>query len=251
MHISISAFGRDLLVDAGRFAYTGQVAKKFRPYAKGTQGHNTVLIDGNGQRPDVRVIDKPLSEIHFKITPEFDYAWNSFDQYYDVDNVKHTRSMMYVREKFWVVVDRVDTDQPRKIETLWHWHPDCKVEVGKKRITSTKNESGNLKVMPVGKIKWKIMEIKGQETPEIQGWYSEEYNKFEPNVASIYTTEIRSDQTFVWLLVPFEKESIKLKAKVISQDSAGVNLRIKASNMKEWVVFIPYSDSSKATLKFN
>lgn len=251
MHISISAYGRDLLVDAGRFAYTGEVAKKFRPYAKGTQGHNTVLIDGKGQKPDIRVVDQPLSDSHFKITPEFDYAWNSFDQYYDVDNVKHTRSMMYVRENFWVVVDRVDADRPRKIETLWHWQPDCKVEVGKKRITSTKNESGNLKVMPIGKAKWKITEIKGQETPEIQGWYSEEYNKFEPNAASIYATEIKSNKTFVWLLVPFEKENVKLKAKVISQDASGVNLRIKASNKKEWVIFMPYNDSSKAQLKIN
>lgn len=51
LHLSISAFGRDLLVDAGRFAYTGEVADKFRPYAKGTQGHNSVLIDGKGQAP--------------------------------------------------------------------------------------------------------------------------------------------------------------------------------------------------------
>lgn len=51
LHLSISAFGRDLLVDAGRFAYTGEVADKFRPYAKGTQGHNSVLIDGKGQVP--------------------------------------------------------------------------------------------------------------------------------------------------------------------------------------------------------
>ena len=118
LHLSISAFGRDLLVDAGRFAYTGEVAQKFRGYAKGTQGHNSVLIDGKGQMPDTRVVDEPLSEIHWKITPEFDYAWNSFDKYFDVEGVKHNRTMMYVRDEFWVIVDKIETKIPREIKTL-------------------------------------------------------------------------------------------------------------------------------------
>src|SRR5690606_37873594 len=36
LHLSISAFGKDFLVDAGRFAYTGEVAEKFRTYARGS-----------------------------------------------------------------------------------------------------------------------------------------------------------------------------------------------------------------------
>ena len=248
MHISISAYGRDLLVDAGRFAYTGEVAQKFRSYAKGSQGHNVILIDGKGQKPDVRVIDKPLSENHFKITPAFDYAWNSFDQYYDVDNVKHTRSMMYVRERFWVVVDRIDTDEPRKIETMWHWHPECKVEVGKRSVTSTNNEKGNLKVIPVGKTKWQITEIKGQESPEIQGWYSEEYNKYEPNLVTTYSTKIKKDVTFVWLLVPFKSAEPQLKVTILSENSDGVNLRVKDHDKEEWNISIPYSNGANATL---
>ena len=50
LHLSIAAYGRDLLVDAGRFAYTGAVAEKFRGYARSTKGHNTLLIDGMGQK---------------------------------------------------------------------------------------------------------------------------------------------------------------------------------------------------------
>ncbi len=250
LHISISAYGRDLLVDAGRFAYTGAVAQKFRPYAKGTHGHNSVLIDGKGQESDIRVVDKPLSEDHWKITPEFDYAWNSFDKYYDLDNVKHNRSMMYVRDEFWVVVDKIKTNQTRKIETLWHWHPNCKVEILPDGIVSTKNVKGNLKVIPVEKPDWKIEFIKGQEEPEIQGWYCEEYNKFEPNVASIYSTIINSDETFVWLLVPSEKEAPELKAKIISKNSDEIELEITDSEKGSWEITIPFSDGKTANLEF-
>jgi len=124
LHISISAFGRDLLVDAGRFAYTGEVAEKFRYYAKGTQGHNSILIDGKGQMPDIPVTDKPLDDTHFKITPDFDYAWNSMNKFYEIEGeVKHTRTLFYVRNNFWVIVDSIKTDRPRKIDVLWHGIP--------------------------------------------------------------------------------------------------------------------------------
>ncbi len=251
LHISISAFGRDLLVDAGRFAYTGEVAKKFRRYAKGSQGHNVILIDGNGQGPGPKVITDPLSEKQFKITPEFDYAWNSFNNFIDVEGaVKHTRALFYIRGNFWIVVDKITTDKPRKIEAIWHWHPDCEVKVGGKKITYSENDNGNLKIVPVGESKWKINLIKGQEIPEIQGWYSPEYNKYEPNVASIYSTKIKSDQTFVWLLVPFESSAPDIVAKIISKNADGLDIRITETKKGEWEITVPYSNSEQAKMKY-
>lgn len=251
LHISISAFGRDLLVDAGRFAYTGEVAQKFRGYAKGTQGHNSVLIDGKGQMPDVRVVENPLSENHWKITPEFDYAWNSFDAYFDIENVKHNRSLMYVRGEFWVVVDKIETDKPRKIEILWHWHPDCTIEIEDSGIISTRNKKGNLKIVPVGKTDWKIETLEGQEQPEIRGWYSEEYNKFEPNKELVYSTKIEGNKTLVWLLIPSDKKVPELKAKIISENENGIELKISNEEKGTWQLTIPHSNSKKANLKFS
>ncbi len=251
MHISISAFGRDLLVDAGRFAYTGEVAKKFRKYARGSQGHNVILVDGKGQAPGPRLADKPLSEEHYKITDDFDYAWNSFDKFNNLAGVgKHTRSLFYVRENFWIVVDKIETDRPRTIETLWHLHPSCEIQKQKKGVLSTNNEKGNLQIIPVGKTKWEVDLVKGQETPEIQGWYSPEYNKYEPNVASIYSTEIKSDETLIWLLVPFESSAPKMKVKVISKNSEGVKIKVTSPLKGEWDVTVPYSNSENTKLIF-
>ena len=250
LHLSIAAYGKDLLVDAGRFAYTGEVARKFRGYAKGTQGHNTIMIDGKGQMPGVRVAEKPLTENHFKITSEYDYAWNSFDQYYDLKNIKHTRSLMYVRGEFWVVVDKIETRQPRNIETLWHWHPDCKIETDDSGIISTINKKGNLKVMPVEKINWEVKVIEGREEPEIQGWYSEEYNKFEPNKAVIHSTRIDGDETFVWLLLPSEKKAPKTSAEIISENESGIQVKVTNREKATWNLTIPFSDSNKTKFDF-
>ena len=250
LHISISAYGRDLLVDAGRFAYTGEVAQKFRRYAKGSQGHNVILVDGKGQAPGPKLADKPLSENHYIITDEFDFAWNSLDQFTDLEGeFKHTRAMFYVREKFWIVVDQITTDQPRNIEALWHWHPDCKVGVGKKGITASANEKGNLQIIPVGMTKWKIDLMKGQEAPEIQGWYSKEYNTYRPNTASIYKTKIKSDATFVWILFPSEGTGPKIKTEVIAEDSDAIKVKITNMEKGEWIASVPFSNSAKAKLE--
>ncbi|MEN8117309.1 MAG: alginate lyase family protein [Bacteroidota bacterium] len=250
LHISISAYGRDLLVDAGRFAYTGEVAQKFRRYAKGTQGHNSVLIDGKGQMPDVRVVDEPLSEKHWKIMPEYDFAWNSFNKYYDLENVKHNRSVMYVRGEFWVIIDKISTNQSRKVETLWHWHADCKIKIDDSGAVSTKNNFGNLKVIPVEESSWLINVIEGQEEPDIQGWYSEEYNRFKPNKATIHSTKINGNKTFVWLLIPSEKKAPEIEAEVISEDKNGIKVKVSNKKNGNWNLMIPFSDSNKTKFEF-
>ncbi len=250
LHLSISAFGRDLLVDAGRFAYTGEVAKKFRGYAKGTQGHNLVLIDEKGQKPGITVAEEPLSDDHFKMTPHFDYAWNSFDRFYDIENVRHTRALLYVRNHFWVVVDEIQTKKPRRIEALWHWHPDCRVEVKENGVVATRNAKGNLKIVPIGKTDWKVSVIKGQEKPEIQGWYSPEYNQYKPNTATIHSSSIDGNETFVWLLIPSEKQAPLVKAKLLSEEYREIKLEVTDKDKGTWELIIPYSNSKNAGLKF-
>ncbi|MCK0148149.1 heparinase II/III family protein [Arenibacter sp. F26102] len=247
LHLSVSAYGKDFLVDSGRFAYTGEVAEKFRPYAKGSAGHNLILIDGKGQTNGPTHTQEPLADSHFKITEGFDYASNSYDQFIDITGkAKHTRAMFYVRNEFWVVVDRVETDRPRTIEALWHWHPDNKVE--KERwIVKTTNEKGNLAIIPVGRQKINPKFIKGQENPDIQGWYSPEYNIYGPNITSSYTTEIGTDATLVWLLFPSEKKMPKVKAKIKSENEHEITVDV-SSKGKKWQLVIPFNNSSKAKL---
>ncbi len=239
LNIVISAFGRDLLVDAGRFAYTGEVAAKFRSYATGSQGHNVLLIDGKGQGPGVAVTDKPVSKNDYLISEEYDFARGSFDSFMDLNgNCKHTRTLFYERGDFWVVVDQVFTDRPRKIEALWHWHPDCEVLVDGEKVL-TQNEKGNLQIIPAGIQKWDIKLIKGQEEPEIQGWYSDEYNKYEPGITSLYETQIQTDSKFIWVLFPSEKMVSDVKAEVLSDGPDELKLKVYNSRNDEWVVTIP------------
>jgi hypothetical protein len=239
-----------LLVDAGRFAYTGAVADKFRPYAKGSAGHNLLLIDNKGQKAGPTHAQAPLGDNYFKITEDFDYASNAFESFIDVEGeAKHIRSVFYVRGEFWVVVDRIITDRPREIDALWHWHPDNEV-VQDKLTVRTNNQQGNLAVIPVTQQKFDIKFIKGQEAPEIQGWYSPEYNIFGPNTASIYSTRINKNSTFVWLLLPSENEMPVMNANIITENEEEVQVEVK-SELHTWELTIPFMNSEGAALKKN
>lgn len=251
LHLSVSAFGRDLLVDGGRFAYTGEVAGKFRKYATGSQSHNVILVDGKGQAAGPRLAEVPLSESQFKITSDFDYGSGSFDKYIDLEGeFSHTRAYFYVRGKFWVIADQIKTDRPRKIEALWHWHPDCLVEEEKSGIVLTKNSRGNLKIIPVGSLSWKVNLVKGQEKPTVQGWYSKEYNKFESNTVSIYSTQINSGTAFVWILWPSEGAAPDIRTEILSQDANSIKVRITEPKNGTWDIRIPFTKSADAGMNF-
>jgi len=105
-----------------------------------------------------------------------------------LEGVKHMRSLFYVWGEFWVLVYNLETESPVKMETLWHWHPSCEVQKETGGINSSINERGNLKIIPVGKPDWNVDFVEGHEKPEIQGWYSNQYSKYEPKLANIFST---------------------------------------------------------------
>ena len=250
LHLSVAAYGYDFLVDAGRFSYDGEIAVKFRNYALSSAGHNVILVDGKGQAPGPKQVNEPLADHYFKITDPFDYGWSAFNQFVDVTGVcEHSRSLLYVRGAFWVVVDKITTDQPRTIETLWHWHPACTVSIDNKQVVTGRNDGGFLHVIPVGATQWSVSAVKGRETPSIQGWYSREYNEYEPNVASIYTTGIQKESVFVWLLYPSKDQTIDIKATVISENSDSVIVQVNHHKEGQWTLHVPFADSSMAMVK--
>ena len=251
LHISVVAYGQDLLVDGGRFAYRGEVAKKFRNYATGSFSHNVILVDGKGQANGIPLNETELDKSLYRIAPDFDYGSGIFDKFNGTEGqFSHTRSMVYVRGKFWVVADQLKTDRPRNIDVLWHWHPSNQVQVLKSGITATQNKRGNLAVIPVeDPSKWKVTQVKGQENPSIQGWYSVVYNTFEPNPTTIYSKQINAGETFVWILWPSEGKAPQIQTKIISKDEQSVTVKVTEAGKGSWVVKVPFMDSKAVEVK--
>jgi hypothetical protein len=202
-HLSIYAYGRDLLVDSGRFAYGGAIAEKFSwNYAVKSCAHNVILIDDRGQLDLCREATQPISSDAASITEAWDYALAKIDSFEEIANVTHTRVLVYLRGHFWIAVDTIDTETPRELTALWHFHPNCALTAEHNQLLTTDKNKGNLRILPFGPIDWETSIICGQEDPEVQGWYSPEYNKPQPAPVGVMKARIKGSTTFGWLFLP-------------------------------------------------
>jgi heparinase II/III-like protein len=200
LHLSISAYGRDLLVDGGRYRYINDIWRK--KYFRASSSHNTIMIDGKGQKAYQKSVKQPIDSQFFEITPEFDYAKGIYSAGYEgiKDKIVHQRVVKYYRNKFWIVIDTVQCEKPHKVNILWHFHPNCVVENENNCVKTQNSEKGNLRITPINETNWDLQLIKGQKKPVIQGWWSREYNHKEPNVCAQYSAKVENKQCFIWLI---------------------------------------------------
>jgi hypothetical protein len=237
LHLSVHAFGRALLVDAGRYDYA---RGPFRDYFVASASHNVLLIDGAGQKRTPDRAERPMPGGDYGTNPDFDYARGIFDAGYEGvgGRVVHTRTVVYVRNQFWIVADRVETDRARKVDALWHFAPDCRVVLEGKTAASTDAEKGNLRIAPVGGVVWKVGVVAGAENP-IQGWYSGHYTEKEANPTAIFSAEIPGTTTFAWVLIPARGATPPVDARVLSSREDRIELRVQAGTEQAFVVVVP------------
>lgn len=229
LHLSVAAYGRDLLVDSGRYSY---VRSPYWHYFRGSAGHNVILVDGGGQNIGIREASRPLAEnINYSISAELDYCQSRFEGgFMGVSGrVTHTRAVVYLRDQYWVVVDQIFTNHPRQIDTLWHFHPDCTVVNEADTVGSVDAGLGNLKIIPISTLDWTVNLVRGQENP-VQGWWSREYNHKQPNSTAIYSTQIRTSTCFAWVLVPAQGRVPAVDVRLLSATSDTMVISVKVGD---------------------
>ena len=248
LQLSIHAYGRDLLVDTGRFTHEDYFSfdpTNWRGYFRSSFSQNVILVDGAGQDVWERIAEEPLREgIDYVIADDYVYAVDTFDGGYEgvEGHAEHTRAVLYVTGKYWVVVDRIATDRPRKLEALWHFAPELSVEIisegnepdepGLHRVASTDAGKGNLKIIPEGPLTWRTQLVSGQTEPVIRGWYSETYGEKEPNPTAVYRTEIQENAVFAWVMKPSMERVAPLEVEWISGDLSDSSRDLEFVKMK-------------------
>ncbi len=237
LHLSLFAFGRELLSDRGTYTYKQD---KWREYFTGSAAHNVMLIDGKRQNKGEEESRFPVNSKTWQISPTQDYAGGSVSQGFEntEGQAVHKRTVFYMKNRCWLVADRMETDRPRQIQALWHFHPDCTVEKQGKTVASTDKGKGNLRIVPLSDFLWETDVIKGQTEPEIQGWHSEDYNLREPAPTAVFSAHIQKSVSFAWILMPAKGQVPQIHAEMISADENAVHIRIDGENAEE--VTIPF-----------
>jgi hypothetical protein len=229
LHLSVYAFGRHLLVDTGRFAYQGHLAEKFRArYMWHSRSHNVVLIDGQSQGKGQQVAQSPIDESSWTIANDHDWAIGEMDNYRSLaGRARHRRALCYQRGKFWVVVDRVETDRPRTIRALWHFHPNCTVRRDEDVVLTT-DPQANVRIVPAARLTWQASLARGQEEHELMGWYSPNYGTAVPTTVASYEAPINAGvTTFAWLILPAAGEVPPAKVELMDVDQERVELELR------------------------
>jgi Heparinase II/III N-terminus/Heparinase II/III-like protein len=230
LHLSVSAYGRDLLVDSGRYWYKPGL---WRRYFRESFSHNLIIIDGCGQKTGPGSVRKAMAG-NYQLNQDYDYARGTFNEGYEKleGKVAHTRMVVYVRGRFWVVFDRVSGDRPRQLQALWHFHPDCKVESDDLQAVSVDPGKGNLRIVPVGQVPWKLELVKGREKPDIQGWYSSRYNQKQASSTAVYSARAGKESIFAWVLIPAKGKVSKVKVEILNSSGTTMTLGITENGLK-------------------
>jgi len=257
LHLSLYAHGRDLLVDPGRFTYAFESEEgRFQgKYAGLSVAHNVILIDDRGQAMGPGAVDKPVSEEDYLITPELTFARGTCDEFFEeiysgrlAGRAAHTRAVVCLPNDLIVVADRIETDRPRKLDALWHWHPRCTVEIEGQAVRSVDPEVGNLRIAPVAAFDWAVETVTGQEPAGIhgtmQGWYAHSYGNWEPSPTSVFTARIEQTSAFAWLLLPAHGDVSPIRGEIVENTDEAIAVRIHRPGVPACTVRIPWQGNT-------
>jgi len=201
LHFIVYAFGRQLLLDAGSYMYD---ASRWRRYVLSTRGHNTVLVDGEGQNrrrqkdtqfwPRPWTAPAPATDTRFVTTRGFDCAIGHYrDGYGPQTNkaVTHTREILFVKPDYWLVLDTLVASDAKLHTCESLFHLDAREAVADPRtkvVTTCETNAANLAIVPLADDALKVAIVKGTTEEPVQGWSG--VNKgWRPVPTAVFTKE--------------------------------------------------------------
>ena len=197
LSFTLSAGGRELLIDAGTYAY--HTAEAWRAYFRGTAAHNTIRVDGRDQSVSggsFLWLTHATSRVEeYAIDPNIERLTAWHDGYARLrDPVRHRRRWVLDRERqALTVTDELFCTRSHQIEVFWHFAEDCTVECVGGQVTAS---SGNVILTMTVPPGLERMLLHGTTSP-ISGWRSRDLDRKEPCSTLVLSGRIRGDARFV------------------------------------------------------
>lgn len=169
-----------LIVDSGVYKYA---SSRWRDFFRSTRAHNTVVVDGLNQSDvwgSFRVGHRAFpTDLRWIVKDDITFFEGGHDGYLKQLDILHKRRIFFIDNNFWLIFDELDGKGKHLVEEYIHFHPDLGLLIDDCRL-SIEDMIGRqvLQVIPFAEPEVKI--VKGEEEP-IQGWYSHEFGKKEPN----------------------------------------------------------------------
>jgi len=194
LNVEISAGGRPLVVDPGRYTYSEE-PPNWRRWFKGTPAHNTVCVDGLDQTPYRLSRPRgPVAQGRFLerfSAPGLDMLCGEARS--PVYEAIHTRRILFVGNEYWIIADRLRGERRHRYDLRFHLSPEAW-----ERTTATVR-SGNAVVHAPGLALAFFPPFDLRIEP---GWVAPEYGRKLP--APVVSVSVEAvDADFVTVVLPF------------------------------------------------
>lgn len=190
------AFGESLVSEVGIYSYT---TNKWNQYFRSSRAHNVVLIDGlsqnracelskYGSAGSARHDDWHSDGVFDLAWSEYDGKWgdylenrgwhNSFGGDRAVSLGTHRREILFIKDDYWIVIDRLHAEGEHEYAQLFHFEPGRQVRGSDAPYTGTVDANrANICFVQADPGSGQV--VSGQEDP-LQGWYSSKHGEKEP-----------------------------------------------------------------------
>ncbi|HEV2915226.1 MAG TPA: alginate lyase family protein [Pyrinomonadaceae bacterium] len=207
LSVEVAARGRTILVDPGTYTYTGSAA--LRDAFRSSQAHNTLTIDDEsssvpGGPFDWRHIAAASAHAWFS-HERFDYFEGSHDGYKRLASpAVHTRSILFLKDDYWIVRDRVATEGAHRYELRFHFAASADP------VLETAVDSSVPVLSDGAVVERPRLELAafvngdGAEWKKEEGSFSACYGSRSASPVCVFSTAAEGAQEFVTFLIPLE-----------------------------------------------
>jgi hypothetical protein len=210
LSVQCAAFGEPCLIDPGTFSYSD---RRWRDHFRGTAAHSTVTVDGEGQAVPTgpfRWLRRPAARLRqWRSDENFDFADASHDGYARLkDPVTHRRRVLFVKPRYWVVVDDLLGAAEHTIAVGFQLGPMPVTVDASQWARAGRPEGPGLLIrsFSASPLKCEIHEGGPEgEHASMQGWVSHDYGRRCPAPALVYSAVGRLPVRVISLIVPTEQ----------------------------------------------
>jgi len=206
LSIQCAVFGEPYLIDPGTYCYTAD--QDWRDFFRSTAAHSTVTVDGAEQAVPAGPFKwqaRPRARLRrWLSSAAVDFADASHDAYCRLpDPVVHRRRVLFVKPRYWVLVDDLDGLARHEVEVRFQFAPLTLCVEPSGWVRALGRQGHGLLIRAFAAVPLKPTLHEGQLAP-IQGWYSPFYGRRRPAPMLVYTRVTRLPCRIVTVIYPVE-----------------------------------------------
>jgi hypothetical protein len=202
LSVQCAAYGQAFVVDPGTGTYADPAWRRF---FRSSGAHSTVTIDGESQAVPAGPFawrQRPRARLNrWRSTAALDFADAEHDAYGRLaDPVRHRRRVLFVKPRYWVLVDDLEGVEPHLVELRFQFGP-VDVTPGPPPWVRATAAGRALLVRPFADAPLEARVSEGGLEP-LEGWVSPDYGRRQPAPMVVYATTTPLPLRIVTLLLP-------------------------------------------------